>query len=192
MIFGQVGLFKIIPAKMYYNPDSLATVLGLKDALNVPGVTVKFDSKKSRSFEVTYDGQVFEFKECKEGLYYFDTDIDSNKYSFLQSVEKNKKLHTKKDIKKADFVNTYQQYLYWPSSGELGVNLDEGIIKNAEVTSEDIMVRNNVYGEPVALLRGNMVRDRPHQHTMECSWESTEWQMRKLCFTLIFMDIYFL
>ena len=101
---------------MYYNPDSLATVLGLKDALNVPGATVNFDSKKSRSFEVTYDGQVFEFKECKEGLYYFDTDIDSNnkykenvnKYLLLQSVEKNKKLHTKKDIKKAGFVNTYQ------------------------------------------------------------------------------------
>ena len=160
MIFGQVGLFKMIPAKMYYNPESLATVLGLKYALNVPGVTVKFDSTKSRSFEVTYNGKVYEFKECKEGLYYFDTDVDSNnkpnenvnKYSLLQSVENNKKFHTKKDIKKADFVTTYQQYLYWSSSGELGVNLDEGIIKNAEVTSEDIMVRNSVYGEPVALV----------------------------------------
>ena len=73
----------------------------------------------------------------------------------------------------------------------MGVNLNEGIIKNAEVTSEEIMVRNSVYGEPVALVRGKILQNRPQQNTRECYWEPKEWKMRKLRSTHIFMDIYF-
>ena len=123
--FKQRGIFKLLLAKMYYNPTSLATVLSMKDALNIPGVAIKYDLTKKRSFVLSYRDKIFEFKECKEVLYFYKyTSNDKIKttvrdYSFLQSVEENKKDYSVKEIKKADTITKYQEYLFWPSSEDL-------------------------------------------------------------------------
>ena len=108
--FDKKGIFKIIPAEVYFNKSAIATVLGMKDVLSVPGVRVVYDSAVKRSFYVEYDEEVFEFVECSEGLYYYspskkqkNSQIKNNKetvdfYSGVQCVADNERMFHKKDL----------------------------------------------------------------------------------------------
>ena len=135
--FKQKGIFKLLPAEMYFNPASLATVLSMKDALNIPGVVIEYDLTKKQLFVLTYRDNIFEFQECKEGLYFYKYNSNDKikttvkDYLFVQSVEDNKKDYSMKDIQKADTITKYQEYLFWTSSEDLGLNLNHGLIKNA-------------------------------------------------------------
>ena len=98
----------------------------MKDVANVPGVRVQFDTDVERSINVFYCGKVVKFKECADGLYFFDTEghegvehKNNNKsvilcYSALQTTRENKLKYTKKEIGLANKARHYQAILVWP------------------------------------------------------------------------------
>ena len=108
-----------------------------------------------------YKGEVYEFEECKEGLYYYDTDSDKNKtrknvkdYSFLQTVNENKMKYAKKDIEQAKEVTDIQRYFYWPGTDALTSYVENNLMNNCKTTIDDIKTRDDIYGTPIPLLHG--------------------------------------
>ena len=52
----------------------MANSVALKDVANVPGVWIKMDSSKECTITVEYQGKIYKFRECQDGLYYYDTE----------------------------------------------------------------------------------------------------------------------
>ena len=58
---------------MYHNKDSVATILALKDLIEIPEAFVIYDSRKRDSFLLIFNnGRIMEFKHAAYGLYYYD------------------------------------------------------------------------------------------------------------------------
>ena len=58
---------------VHFNQKSMATILSMNDFSNVPGVRIYMDSDVEKAINVSYKGRLVKFKECEDGLYYFDT-----------------------------------------------------------------------------------------------------------------------
>ena len=64
---------KILPLNVHVNNNSLAEILSLKDANNIPGVSATMDTSTEKAVNVILKyGTVFKFKECQSGLNYYD------------------------------------------------------------------------------------------------------------------------
>lgn len=95
--YDKVGDVKLFPFEAYYNPNSMANILSLKEVANKFRITM--DTVKERAMCIHIDKhRVLKFTECLEGLYYFDTSTIANNdtntnvvgYSFLNTVKANK------------------------------------------------------------------------------------------------------
>ena len=88
--------------------------------------------------------RTLKFKECESGLYFYDTDKKENDveeinnineseiidYSYLQTVQENKKFLTKEDIYIASKARRYQSILCWTSTTDYIKMVENNIITN--------------------------------------------------------------
>ena len=172
MKYNQVADLNMFPIPVHYNPDSIATILALKDIASVPGCYLTMDTRKAREITVSFedDRSTFVFKECRDGLYFFDTAVDSqdnfdskkslNPYMFLQTVESNKSFFSNKDIAKADDARTLQQRLGFPGTSTLMSYLRKNFLSNTSVTVDDVKRGDIVYGPMPQLLKGKFVDNK--------------------------------
>ena len=123
----QLNLF---PVNIHYNEKSIATILALKDVASLPGCYLTMDTRVAREIVVCFEdsGDIYTFKECGDGLYYFDTsssayntttNAEFKPYLFLQPVAENKKAYTKDEIAQANKARTVQQRLGFPGTTTL-------------------------------------------------------------------------
>ena len=64
---------KLLPLKVHFNECSMATIISLASVLDLDGYFAKMDSRKELAIHIhTPNGKVLVFKQCKDGLYYFD------------------------------------------------------------------------------------------------------------------------
>ena len=86
--------FQLLPIRCHFNSNSMANILSMKDVINLDGVCVTMDSSVDRAITVQYEDMMMKFRECSDGLYYFDTAADDAinslySYSFLSTVNDN-------------------------------------------------------------------------------------------------------
>ena len=105
---------KLLPLKVHFNETSMATIISLASVLDLQGYYAKMDSREELAIHVYQpNGKCLKFKQCKDGLYYFDTsradlhvfnysNHELHNYSFVQSVATNKEFLAKKEIEGAD------------------------------------------------------------------------------------------
>jgi len=151
---------------MYYNQDSLANIIAMKDMAAIPSVQITMDSSIEEAIIVEVKGVIFKFKDCNDGLYDYNTDtIKTNKslaaYSFLETVQSNKKFFTQQEIEAADEARLLQQRIGWPSTSYFKGVVSKKLIKNCNITVDDINRADIIYGPPVPLLQGKMIRKKP-------------------------------
>ena len=84
--------------------------------------------------------------------------------NYTQTVKENEAMYTKRDIKRVRDVSDIQQYLFWPKNSTVTGYINEKHINNCHLTEEDIHARQHVYGTPIPLLRGAMMRKHPKTH----------------------------
>ena len=58
---------------VHFDKDSMVIIVSMKDVANVPGVRVHMVTDIERAIKVCYKGKVLKFKNCADGLYFFDT-----------------------------------------------------------------------------------------------------------------------
>ena len=65
---------KLLPLKVHFNELSMATIILLASVLDLKGYYATMDSREELAILVYKpNGQVLKFKQCNNGLYYFDT-----------------------------------------------------------------------------------------------------------------------
>ena len=103
--FDKKSTLKLLPMKVHFNKNSMATILSFTEVADIPGVRITTDTKQERAMTVSLgNGRTLKFKECESGLYFYDTEKETNKveeinningdvidYSYLQTVQENKK-----------------------------------------------------------------------------------------------------
>ena len=174
--FDQVGKCKMLPVKMYYNPDTVATIFAFHELAALPGVSIRYDSEKENSFFLIFrsSGRVVKFKKCGQGLYFYDADkkddheynINDPKisYMFLTQVSNTAALMTNQEIENADRALVYQELLGWPSTTEFKKMVSNNLLMNCDITVDDIQRSVDLYGVPVPICKGKMIRKSPSQH----------------------------
>ena len=90
--FEKIGQFKFFPLKVYFNEESMANILSMKDVASIPEVRVIYDSSTERMTLINFNNYIYKFKECREGLYYFYTTYGPEKYKKLAVDDETKKI----------------------------------------------------------------------------------------------------
>ena len=165
----------VFPIRVHFNENSMANILSFKTVANMEGTRITMDTRSGNSIHVFLsDGTKYEFKQYKNGLYYFDTNdkiksIGKNKdsvinYSFLNTVQDNKEYFTNSEIKSADASRKYQEYLFFPSTKTLSKYVEKNMITNCGINVDDVNRGELIYGPPVPYVQGHMVRSKPQIH----------------------------
>ena len=167
--FVQQGTMKLLPLEVHFNPSYIANIISLSDVANLKGARVTMDSSVARVINLHFNGDIYQFKECADGLYYFDPTKSNHSNvmpvtpypSLVQTVAQNKLPYSKNDVKGADRARALQQQLGWPSQNAFLNIIKENHIHNSPVTTQDIIRAQQIYGTPAPLIKGTMVRTKP-------------------------------
>jgi hypothetical protein len=82
-------------------------------------------------------------------------------YSFMETVESNMALFTKKQIHGANLVRNLQAGLAFPSNPDMKWAIQSNLIKDCPVTIKDMVMVIKVWGPNIATLKGKTVRTTP-------------------------------
>ena len=85
----------------------------------------------------------------------------------LTTVANNKHFFTKNEIERADKARKYQALIGWPGTKMFIQYVKEGLIKNCDISEEDIFRAMEIYGEAAPLLKGKMKQIKPEAHSKE-------------------------
>jgi hypothetical protein len=171
--FDSKGILKMLPVTVHFNQKSMANILSMKDVVSLPNVKVTMDSSQERALLVEFEGEIFKFEECDNGLYFYDTIVPSKSklvstpYSFLETVKDNKEYFTNHEIKGAETARSLQQEIGWPSASSFKHIIKNNLIINSGITIDDVNRAELIFGTPTPLLKGKMTRKLPIQNKIE-------------------------
>ena len=80
-------------------------------------------------------------------------------YSFLQTVENNKLMHSVKDARRIEETRVLRGKIGRPEQVKLCNTLDAGLILNCPFTSRNAKRAEDIFGKEVAIVRGREIRD---------------------------------
>ena len=70
--FDSKSTLKLLPMKVHFTKNAMATILSFKEVADIPGVRITTDTETERAMKLSLgNGRTLKFKECKSGLYLF-------------------------------------------------------------------------------------------------------------------------
>ena len=150
---GKFGDFTV-----WYNPTCLANVLSL--GLVTDRYRVTMDSDLANEFRVHISDQhVIPFKRITSRLYLFDTSqVDIHKlrfaFSFLTTVDENKRFFQARDIRKADEAAIVNRKVNHMAKDQFLRVVKNNWIRNLPVTMNDVQRSHIIYGPPIPPMKG--------------------------------------
>ena len=156
--------------EVWYTPKGIANILSLGEVKVQRDV--EYDSKKGDQFEVTArDGSKKIFKRSAHGLYYFDmTPLMGRRLSqgagatsLLSTVALNKAKYTVSDCQRAEKARAVQRIIARPSTARYKELVRNNRIPHCDVTVQDIINAEDIFGPDVGSLKGKTVRRAPDQ-----------------------------
>ena len=179
-IFKNTASLNLLPLQVHFNPASLANILSLSDVANLSGARVTMDTSQARAITLHYNNKKFLFQECQDGLYYYDTNHNHSNTQFLnysqtspsspvfiQSVANNKLRYTHSQIEGADRARKLQAAIGWPSTPFFKHIVQNNLIRNCNITPDDISRAINIYGPPTPLIQGKSTRTPPKRPNLQ-------------------------
>ena len=132
----KVGDFPGYPNPVWFDPEGIANILSMSNMQKLYRIT--YDSAKEGAFIVHLKGKQLVFKMAKIGLYYVD--MRNRSYMFNLTVNENKQMYTRRQMKGADAARKLQQVLQYPTTKQYKTIVESNAIKDCPVTLEDIKV----------------------------------------------------
>ena len=177
--FTKEADLKLFPMKVYFEQESLATVLSYYQVKNLPDFKIHTDTDIEDAINVIDKkrNMIYKFRPCGTGLYFLNIEDMTNHvyplnvtsqavtpYSFIQSVATNKELLNKQEIQGADRVLQYLELLGWPSVTIFKEYIRNDMLTNCDITIDDVSRYQQLYGTPVPELKGKLKRVKPQSH----------------------------
>ena len=74
-VFDEIGDLQALSLPMYYNPDSLTTILSFKEIYDLEGTRIAFSNDENAFYFIFKEsGRIMKFIGHSCGLYYYDTE----------------------------------------------------------------------------------------------------------------------
>lgn len=149
----------------WFSKRAIANIISLKNLI--------------KQYRVTYDSWYLEFvvhRQCvgkedmifkmhENGLHYYDPAEQNQEnppsLSFVNTVEENLSMYTKRQIKEAEAARTLYKTLNYPSIKDFKWIVRSNQIKNCPVTCDHIDVAQKIWGKSIAALKGKTTRRKP-------------------------------
>ncbi len=103
------------------------------------------------------------FKPHKSRLHLYDQDDPRGlaSHCFMETVESNMRLFTKRQIHGANLAHNLQAGLAFPSNADMKWAIKSNLIKDCPVTVKDMVKAIKTWGPSIAMLKGKTVRRMP-------------------------------
>ena len=180
---------------VWYNKGSLANILSLAAVRKICRVTM--DTMTEAAIIVhKHNGDKMKFTESANGLYYYDVKSSSTKssnYSFVNSVNENKSLYTRRQLKDADLAKRVYELVGRPAHATFTKMIRENQLQNCPITVDDANRALKIYGPDLAALRGKTTRTTP-AHVPSNQLQPIPSEIMEahknvtLCFDIFFVD----
>ena len=116
-------------------------------------ITIYTELDTSTNIHLNNDRRII-FKQCGEGIYYFDTTNDdfseeqTAEYTFLNTVDSNNSCFHRQYIKGSDEERVLQKLVGWPST-----SIQKNQIRNFLITTYDIIIAEPIYGPQIPIIQ---------------------------------------
>jgi len=148
---------KSVFGTVYYSPRCIANVISYSE-LKDNAIRVWQESEDDIfRVQMVNDGPIYLFKR-KCGVYVHNTNdhksIIENKKLLTVTVSENERKYTKREVERAKHARDLYDKLGYPSTAALVKMVSSGGILNCDITAKDIMRAVDIYGPPLANLKG--------------------------------------
>jgi hypothetical protein len=161
LLINEVADFEGFKREMWFLRNAMSNILS-------------FSLVKSE-YNITYDGDAFiihwaakgysdtVFKPHKSGLNVYDPDDPRGLacHCFMETVESNMSLLTKRQIHGANLAHNLQAGLAFPSNADMKWAIQSNLIKDCPGTVKDTGTAIKVWSPSIVLLKGKTVRTTP-------------------------------
>ena len=146
------------------------------------------DSSKEKAMLLHHKGKVIKFKECVDGLYYWDSSSASHSeskdsitaYSFINTVANNRSRFTQHDhVKGAEKACEVQSIIAWPGDKQYQNIIEQNQLMNSTLTIDDVMHATAIHGPALHIVQSRTTRQKP-----------TKVQVQKIPLPLPFLKSY--
>jgi hypothetical protein len=139
-----------------YFPEGIVNILSLSWVKEKFRVT--FDSAMDNCFHVHKEGKVLKFCEATQRLYYFDTTEQHEESTMLISmVDINKSKFSAYDFSRAKLARTLQCRNGRPANRDFIHYVENNLIPNCPVTTQDIRNAEFIWGPDLGSLKGKTI-----------------------------------
>jgi hypothetical protein len=150
--YDKIAPLNLLLFDVHFNDQSMDTILSVKDVANLDSVHITMDTSKEKAMLVHHQSKVLKFRECDDGLYYYDTaehnhnNVELTNYSFLETVADNSNFFSTDEIKGALRAHQTQQEMNWPSTSDFKYYVSNNCIRISPATIDDINRVDIIYG----------------------------------------------
>jgi hypothetical protein len=164
--------------RAHFDAGLMANVLGLSTMVKTNRVT--YDSAVEDAFIMHHGSEQTKFKANKDGLYEFrpppeflaevariknlkppTTPCGVAQSHLIASVKENRKNYTERQFKDAKKARDLAHVLGCPTIENLKLLLRQKLIKNCEVTTDDVNIAEKIFGPDVGAIKGKWTRSKP-------------------------------
>jgi hypothetical protein len=148
---------------VWYDPKAITNIFSLKKVGSKYNVVYKMIHGVPSFIVTKPDGNVFQFQESEEGLYYMNANESCVRGTVLvNTVAENKLQYTNEDYQKAVQAQELQIKIGRPSTKDFIRIVSNNQLLNCPVTKADIMAAEDIFGTEVGSLKGKTTRRQPH------------------------------
>jgi hypothetical protein len=147
-------------SSIWFSKKAIANILSLKDAIALYQVTYDSDDKQFIVHQSEHGKPNMLFKMHSSGLHYYDP--FNKDFNFINTVNENKAVFTKRQIASADKARELYAGLAYPLNADYKWILKSNQIKDCPVSIKDAKVATNIWGPNIAALKRKTTQSTPN------------------------------
>jgi hypothetical protein len=159
-VTNQKGYLGSFPEPVWYDPRGIANILSLFIVQKYYHVT--YDSAVDNAFRVKLGQGTLLFTPTAKGLYAVNSPADSGyDWAMVTTVMQKMSGYNERAYNAAVRARQIQNIIMYPSNRQYEEIVDHNLIRNLDVTRDDIRAANDIFGPNLGSLYGKTVRRTP-------------------------------
>ena len=146
---------------VWFSTRAITNIIALRNIIQQYRVTYDSNDMMFVVHQELANKPNMEFRMHESRLHYYDPREETGHLAFVNTVSKNKKGFTKRQVKGAETAQTLYATLAYPSLKDFKWVIRSNQIKDCPVTVQDIDNASKIWGENIAALKGKTTRSKP-------------------------------
>ena len=158
------GRFTGFDRPVWYDKNSMANIFSFAELAQQYRIT--YDSSEGDHFNIhgTSKGTI-KFKKSNQGLYYYNFQKGNKniqeEVQLVDTVAKNRRNYSIQQFERAKGARKLQNVLLGPTVKTLKMILRSNMVKNCNITEEDVDLAQAIFGPDISYVKGKTTRRKP-------------------------------